>query len=821
MLKSIKKNFDSRANPEAIIQQGPIRFTILTPYLIRMEFNPSEIFEDRPTQIVWQRKFPVPSFSLKVDDRNIIIETTALILRFEITDFGFHQNFLQITLKENKFTWFYGQDNNTNLKGTVRTLDNVDGATPLKPGLISRSGWAIVDDSHSLIINESGWIEIRGSSPDSKDLYFFGYGKAFTQCIVDFQKLSGRVPILPRFALGNWWSRYWSYHQEELLGLMQDFLEHDIPLSVCIVDMDWHIVDTGNESSGWTGYSWNPELFPDPEGFLSKLHKMALKTALNLHPAQGIYPHEVQYEEIARRLGIKPESKQPIPFNIADPKFAQAYFDLLHHPLEEIGVDFWWIDWQQGKQTAIEGLDPLFWLNHLHFYDRARDGKTRPFIFSRWGGLGSQRYPIGFSGDTYVTWETLKFQPYFTATAANVGYGWWSHDIGGHMGGVEEPELFTRWIQFGVFSPILRMHCTNNPYHERRPWGYDAETDRISSKALRLRHAFIPYLYTAAWKNYKDGILPIRPLYHIYPNENQAYQCPNQYTFGSELIAAPFTSPMDEDTRMSREVVWLPEGDWFDFFTDEYYSGGGWYSIYGDMDRIPVFAKAGAIVPLGPSHTLGSIDLPDTLIINIFPGADNTYTLYEDDGETLAYQNGEFTLTKFNLEWQGEICIFSIDPVFGKTELLSGKRIFKLIFHDIRKPENFQIKINDKKIECAKNYSNVSKRLVLTDIVLSTEDDLYVQISSSQDLSLLNDRKKHNLLNMLKKFKMNSYIKQTLDSQIDQVMKNPKILLNFADQMTDSHLLAFIETLMGKQEDKFLEDPKEAFERIINEIYHS
>ena len=322
-------------------------------------------------------------------------------------------------------------------------------------------------------------------------------------------------------------------------------------------------------SSGWTGYTWNRELFPDPAAFIAELHERGLRTALNLHPAEGIHPHEEQYETMAQLMDIDPESEIPVKFEIGDSHFAKAYFEQLHHPYEEQGIDFWWLDWQQGTVSGLPGLDPLWWLNHLHFYDLARDGIKRPFIFSRWGGLGNHRYPIGFSGDTHVTWDSLAFQPYFTATAANVNYGWWSHDIGGHMDGVEDPELYARWVQYGVFSPILRLHSTNNPYHERRPWGYDAEIERVTSAALRLRHALIPYLQTMAWRNHVESIPLARPMYYDHPLDEQAYHCPDQYLFGSELVAAPFISPADPDTRLSRQVVWLPLGDWFDFFSGD------------------------------------------------------------------------------------------------------------------------------------------------------------------------------------------------------------------------------------------------------------
>src|SRR5690606_37902690 len=338
------------------------------------------------------------------------------------------------------------------------------GPVPLGDGLVSRSGWTVVDDSKTLMLDKDLWPQPREISIAYKDLYFYGYAQDYLAAIQDHQLVSGKPNLLPRWALGNWWSRYWAYSSDELIRLMDEFQSQQVPLSVCIVDMDWHKTKTGNDSSGWTGYSWNRDLFPDPDRFIADLHHRNLKTALNLHPAEGIHNHEDGYPEMATRMGLDPTTGQPIPFEIADPQFSQAYFDVLHHPLENQGVDFWWLDWQQGSRSKIAGLDPLFWLNHLHFYDQGKTPEKRPFIFSRWPGLGGQRYPIGFSGDTVVDWSTLAFQPEMTATSSNVGYGWWSHDIGGHCEGVEEPELYLRWVQFGVFSPIFRLHSTNNEY---------------------------------------------------------------------------------------------------------------------------------------------------------------------------------------------------------------------------------------------------------------------------------------------------------------------------------------------------------------------
>ena len=191
-----------------------------------------------------------------------------------------------------------------------------------------------------------------------------------------------------------------------------------------------------------------------------------------MHPAEGVHAHEAAYAAIAKRMGIDPAAELPVSFDPTDPDFVEAYLEELHHPLEDEGVDFWWLDWQQGGVTKVPGLDPLWLLNHLHFLDSGRDGR-RPLTFSRYAGIGSHRYPIGFSGDTHITWESLDFQPYFTATASNAGYGWWSHDIGGHFKGYRDDELATRWVQLGVFSPVNRLHSGLNPFNTKEPWRFD------------------------------------------------------------------------------------------------------------------------------------------------------------------------------------------------------------------------------------------------------------------------------------------------------------------------------------------------------------
>ena len=274
--------------------------------------------------------------------------------------------------------------------------------------------------------------------------------------------------------------------------------------------------DQSGQPLGWTGYSWNKLLFPDPTAFLNHIHEQGLKVTLNLHPAGGIEPWETSYPAMARAMGIDPATKKYVPFDITSRKFTDNYFDLVLHPLEKQGVNFWWLDWQQQNFTKIPGANPTFWLGYVFFTDQAREGK-RPLMLNRWGGLGEHRYQIGFSGDTISVWSSLAFQPWFTATAANVGYAYWSHDIGGHMPGAVDPELYTRWVQFGVFAPVLRTHTTKNPEAERRIWAYPEPYSGIMRSDFDLRYALVPYIYTEGRRTYDTGVAFLRPLYYNWP----------------------------------------------------------------------------------------------------------------------------------------------------------------------------------------------------------------------------------------------------------------------------------------------------------------
>ena len=470
----------------------------------------------------------------------------------------------------------------------------------------------------------------------------------------------------------------------------------------------------------------------DYKSFLKFLHDHGLKTSLNLHPATGVACHEDMYEEMATACGIDPATKQRVPLDILSPDHMEKYFDILHHPYEEDGVDFWWMDWQQGADywwihdQNTEGhlhdereiLDPLWMLNHLHIADIQRNG-NRPLFFSRFSGPGSHRYPIGFSGDTFVTWKALDFQPYFTATASNIGYGWWSHDIGGHMYGYTDEELTIRWMQLGVFSPINRLHSANIPFIRKEAWNFEPPYDDMTRHWLRLRHRLFPYIYTMNERCYMLLEPIVQPMYYAYPKCNSSYAVKNQFMFGSELMVAPITSPHNAVTQMGCVEVWFPQGDWFDFFTGlRYASQGETVAVHRQLEEYPVFAKAGAIVPMQSDHQLKP---SDTLEVFVFPGRDNTFTIYEDAGESNAYQQGDCVRTTMQLKWD-EQPIFVIHPAEGQISLLPHKRRWMVHLRGYHRDLSILVYVDDQPVVVEMDYEEMTHTwtLAIDDIPITS-----------------------------------------------------------------------------------------------------
>lgn len=762
---------EGHAEDAAIIQGEKYRFTVLTEEMIRLEYCEDGQFEDRATQCVIDRKFKVPEYQVIENEESLEIITDKIHLVYnkqKFTDYG-----LSVQVRGNisvyHSIWHFGEEA-TDLRGTARTLDEADGAIELEHGIISRFGYGILDDSRSLVITEDGWVEPR--KEDCIDIYFLGYGHEYEHCLKDYYHLTGKTPLLPRYALGNWWSRFYRYNDQEYKALMTRFEKEEIPFSVSVIDMDWHLVEIDPKyGSGWTGYTWNKELFPDPKEFMTWLHDHGLKVTLNVHPAGGVQAHEEKYKEMAEAMGRDWEKEEPVNFDVTDQKFLKAYFEYLHHPNEEEGVDFWWLDWQQGGLSKIPGLDPLWMLNHYHYLDSGRRGKRR-LTFSRYAGMGSHRYPVGFSGDTIISWESLAFQPYFTANASNVGYGWWSHDIGGHMKGYRDEELSTRWIQFGVFSPIMRLHSSNSAFTGKEPWNYNAVSENIMKRYLKLRHEMIPYLYTMNYHASHDGQPLIRPMYYLEPEQPEAYEVPNEYYFGTELVVCPITEPTDKAAGTACVKAWIPEGKWYDIFSGLKYDGGRMLELYRSLEDIPVLAKEGAIIPLTDlTEYTNSVENPKELAVKIVPGKKNAFILMEDTGDTCEDKEENWAQTK--LEWINEN-EFIIHPANGNLDVIPKRRTWKMEFYGIADVDNLEVTVGGKAIETERIYDE--KRHICQVNIPETEVTEQITISFSKGYLLRENNKPAEIFALLYQAKIEYEVKEKIYAYMKEGKTSSEVL---------------------------------------------
>ncbi|MEN2434486.1 TIM-barrel domain-containing protein [Weeksellaceae bacterium A-14] len=683
-----KSAYAQKQGNNVVYQDQNVRFTVITDGAIRMEWGGN--FVDNASFLATERTYPAVKYKLKKGSW-IEIETSRMKVRYKNNTGKFTADNLIITNAKGvkPFTWKPGIRQKENLGGTLRTLDGMNGdmqmsdvaeakageKRKLDDGLLSKDGWTFLDDSQNFLFDNSSWpwVEPR-KDKNGQDWYFMAYGDDYKAALKDFTVFAGKIPLPPRYAFGYWWSRYWSYSDSEFRSLIDNFHNYGIPLDVLVVDMDWHYTDEGR--GGWTGWTWNKNLFPNPENFLKYLKKNDLKITLNLHPADGVSNYEQGFEAMAKDMGLDPKTTKNIPWTGSDKNFIKALFKDVLHPMQKEGVDFWWLDWQQFPfDKKVEGLSNTWWINYVFFSDKEHYGDERPMLYHRWGGLGNHRYQVGFSGDTHISWKSLDFQPYFNSTASNVLYGYWSHDLGGHMNGQINPELYLRWMQFGAFSPVMRTHSSKSAELNKEPWVFDKDTFTILKNTIKQRYELAPYIYTAARESFDSGVSLCRPLYYDDPENQQAYSFRNEYMFGDDILVAPVTQKgKDGYTEMQ---VWLPEGKWYEWNTGTLLKGGQTLKRNFALDEYGIYVKAGAIIPMYNDSVMNLSSNDEDYIINIFPGADGDATVYEDNGNDKNYAS-EYATTEITAKRKANTLDVYIAARKGQYKDMPQSRNYKI-----------------------------------------------------------------------------------------------------------------------------------------------
>mmetsp|Transcript_15734 Transcript_15734/g.27677 ORF Transcript_15734/g.27677 Transcript_15734/m.27677 type:complete len:1010 (-) Transcript_15734:197-3226(-) len=715
--RTSQNSWDATSNSKAQILAGRARFTVLTPHLIRLEYRAEDgSFNDLASLAVVHRKLDVPEFTTNEENGILSIETSALTLNYRLNT-TFAKDNLWMKWKEgidkvpdkeghSNPIWRFGQANDGQLHGTIRSLDllgpidlSCQGPAGSKEmhneslhcteGVISRSGWTVVDDSETPVLDaKTGWWQTRSGG---QDLYLFAHGLNYKAALGDFIKIAGAPPMLPKFALGTWWTRWYDYDEQELQSVIAKFKSFSFPLDVLVLDMNFH------SKEAWGGYSWDRTAFPYPRETMSSLKKAyGLKIMANLHDDNGVDVYEDQFEAMAKYMGLE-DPTEGIPFaSCSDSKYAYGLEDIVLGALEKDGLDYWWTDWQQGAQEGgcTGGAhNPTIWLNHLRSTRSIRRGQqTRELTLGRWGGLGNHRYPVGFSGDVdNLSWDRLAYQPYFTVTASNVAYGLWSHDITGPHG---DPELFVRWVQWGANSPIMRFHdrgmsagdC-NKDYPNTEisddcaigyPWQVPSRYFAAVRSTLIHRMRLLPYTYTLHREFHETGIAALRPVYYNHPDEPMAYEActidgqRSEFFLGDTLLVAPVVHAASRETGfLAAQEVWLPPGQWVELGSNRRLEGPANLTILADLEEIPTFIRAGGVLPIqstsgeSPLGSIGRQENYEHLIFTVFLDYSvsmGSAHVYNDDGTTRAYMDNKgfcytFKYNFVNLKFHAELTV--------------------------------------------------------------------------------------------------------------------------------------------------------------------
>ena len=676
------------ANKKNIIQGPNYRFTVLTERLIRLEYNDNGHFVDDPTELVLYRDLKTPEFNLK-EDTNFIVITTKYFKLTYIKGKSFlggkanPSANLKVDLLNTDRYWYYGHPEVRNFGLPNSSL--AEGGLKGK-GIYSAEGLASIDDTNSLILHEDGTVSKNNEL--RVDTYLFMYNNDFEEALKDYYQITGFPALIPRYALGNWWSSNENYNDLELKTLIDNFERNEIPLSIIVLDKDWHKRINIKNKNLRTGFTFNDKYFTNPKAMIDYLHSKNIRIGLSVDPTSGIYNIDTYYNEALKYL--KADQSGKIPYNVLDPKFIDVYFKLFIHPLDTLGIDFYWLD-LENPQT----IEELTLFKHYQFYDMQRDFKRRPLLLSEGKTIAPHRYPVLYSGKTEVSWNTLRKIPFYNNNTFNNGAPFVAHDVSGYFKGTEDNELYLRSIQLGVFSPILKFGVDKGHYYKREPWRWDIKTHTIAKDYLNLRHKLIPYIYSEAYKYHKFGDQLIKPLYYIKSSFYDDVLYRNEYFFGSSLFIAPIITQKDEVMNRVVHNFYLPNGTWYDYVTGKKFPGGKSYISFFRDEDYPVFAKSGAIIPLSNNKNINDTTPPTDMEINIFPGQSNSYTLFEDDGESDLYRKDYYLLTQIDYTYMPNNYSVVIRAIKGKSGIIPEKRNYKIVFRNTKRTDEVSAYINE------------------------------------------------------------------------------------------------------------------------------
>ncbi len=672
------------------------RISVLSDVLLRLEYNEEGKFNDYPTLFAINRQFKnPPKITVKEDDKFLNITNDYFIVEyskekpFEASKLVPDTN-LRVTLKNTDKIWYYNHPEVRNFKGTAHAFDTDKNGIKIYNGLYSTDGFASINDTATPVFVSDG--SVKKNPSDGTDIYLFMYRKDFGKALQSYFELTGYPNLPPRYALGVWWNKNEDYNEEEIKDIVDDFKRSGIPLSNMVLGKTWRTNNKPNEIS--PNYEFDKTKFPVPKDLITYLHDNNVYLGLDINTKNGINEKDAFYKKAKEITKIE---KGIIPFNAYNTNLLYSFYEEVIDSLINVGIDNFFIS---EKNTDFINE---FMLTHYTYKNFSKTEQRRGLVLARNAGYAPHRYPVLYSGETLVSWRTLKYLPFYNSTSSNIGVTWWSHDIGGYKGGTEDRELYARYVQLGVYSPIFRFSSDKGHYYKREPWRWDVKTQKIVKDYTRIRHRLIPYIYTEAYKYAKLGTPFIQPLYYKYPSTYDEPLYKNEYFFGSELFVSPITDPKDSIMNRVVQRIFIPEGMWYEFKTGKKFPGGKRYVTFYKDEDYPVFAKSGSILPMAKldDENLNDTSSPKKLEIQVFPGESNSYNLYEDDGTSNLYKEGYYIITNIDYNYRQNNYTLIIRPVEGKKGIIPEKRDYKIRFRNTKQAE--YVKVNIGVLEAAYN----------------------------------------------------------------------------------------------------------------------
>jgi alpha-D-xyloside xylohydrolase len=528
------------------------------------------------------------------------------------------------------------------------------------PMLLSSNGYGILWNNTSRSRFNNRFVHVMYISSEVADTidYYFIYGPEFDKIIAGYRELTGSAPMFGRWAYGFWQSKNRYKSQEEILAVAKKYRALDLPVDNIVQDWFWW------NRKGEHVFNQN---YPDPQAMVDELHDLHFHFMISVWPF--FEPGSKEYDEMDRRGFFLDRTKIAKPpyhargmavYDPTNPQARKYYWELMNHALFKIGVDAWWLDTTEpetegqeenillghklyaGSGDRYANIFPLETTRAVYQGQRSSSDEKRVFILSRSAFAGSQRYGVtAWSGDVLSDWLSLKRQIPAGLNFSLSGIPYWTTDIGGFIAGgdlsdAKFRELFVRWFQFGAFSPIFRVHGTRYNPDANELWSYGPES-KILLAYDNLRYRLLPYIYSLAWKVTSESYTPMRPLIMDFPDDVKAQNVGDQFMYGPAFLVNPVT-----EQGATQRQVYFPPGQWYDFWTGATVQGGKFAQVSAPLDRLPLYVRAGSIVPMGPEEEYSNQKPADPIELRVFSGGDGDFTLYEDQGDTYNYEKGQY-----------------------------------------------------------------------------------------------------------------------------------------------------------------------------------